>query len=154
MRVNKVALGVGALVVGATVGALTTRTDGARSVHRKYARDYELLPTSKDAARASLNDQRSRAKLTAAGGTAALGVGSLATKLPHAGGIALLGAVLIGGSLASLFRLDGAERNVDSSDLPEHKPVGRVDMQKRYYGQRLPAVVPLPASDWMRAQPS
>jgi hypothetical protein len=120
----------GILVVAGLIGAAATHSDGTRDVHRKYANDYQLQPTSKDAARSSIHFQRVLAGIGTVGG-AALGSFALLSK-SGAGknGMALAGAAVLGASAGRLIKLGGAEEHLDAK-LPEHTPTGESDMRRR-----------------------
>ena len=116
----------GTAVVAGLVSAATTQQDGTRNVRKKYDGEYQLRPTSKDAANASIDTQR-----LLSGGAAIVGGGILGVQLLGASGLhgAILGGMLLGGGVGRLVKLAGAKDRIDAS-LPEHTPAGQPDMTR------------------------
>jgi len=121
-------VGAVAAVGGGLVGAASTQADGTRNVRRKYDGEYQLRPTSKDAAKSSINTQR-----MLGGGAAVIGAGTLGFQLFSSSGAGLagtlLGGALLGIGIGKIFKLSGAEDRIDAS-LPEHTPAGQSDMTR------------------------
>ncbi len=116
----------GSAVVAGLIAAATTQQDGTRNVRRKYDGEYQLRPTSKDAAKASIDLQRFMGGTAIVGGTAVLGFQALTS--PGLGG-AILGGALLGGGIGKLIRLSGAEEQIDEA-LPDHTAAGQPDMTR------------------------
>jgi hypothetical protein len=125
---STLAMSAGGLVVGGLLGAATTHTDGTRDVHRRYANDYQLQPTSQDAARKSIHFQRVMSGIGLVAGTAMAGFGLLKGRIDP--GLAIAGSAVVGGSAARLMRLSGAEDHL-SKALPEHTAPGQAEMRRR-----------------------
>lgn len=117
----------GAAAVGGVVSAATTHRDGVRNVKKEHDGEYQLRPSSKEAARASLEFQRLLGGGGALVGGALLGVQVLSGRatLP----MTLAGGMLLGGGIAKVAKLAGAEAEIDPN-LPERTPEGQPDMTR------------------------
>lgn len=131
------ALAIGVGIASGLVMHSSTSRDGTRFVHRRYAPDYDLVPTSRVTALESLQYQR-------VGSGALIAVGSLlamvgGANLARHGALTLVGAMTLGAGIGQLMKLDGAERDIPKT-LPKTTPVGESPYrhQTYYWGQPVP----------------
>lgn len=120
----------GALVIGGVVSALTTHVDGTRDVRSRHSNDYQLQPTSREAAKKSIDFQRTMGGLSIVGGGILAGVGSLGIMGRVRPELAIMGAALTGAGIGRLLRLIGAEDKIPK-DLPEATAAGQPEMRRR-----------------------
>ncbi len=124
-----VGIAAGALVVGGLFGAMTTRTDGSRRIHRRHGTDYTIRPKSKEAAHKSLQFQRFTGAAGAIGGAATLAYSLSTLSKSGSAGVAVIGAGLLGWGAARLLKLQGAEDHLPVN-LPDETPAGQADMER------------------------
>ena len=126
----KALAGLGIVGAGAVIGSVTTSTDGSQRVHRRYAADYTLRPTSKDAALESIDSRQSFGAFTMLGGAALLGFGLLRPGSAHSWKAVIGGAAVLGASIGRHQRLEQAREEVRSGTLPQQTPAGRAGMER------------------------